>query len=145
MHGIILPVNHQRDGTLSSQRPRLHDGRNPAVRDQRSLRCCHRKAIGGIKEIYAAFQRAFNDGRLLFPAVSMRDYHDLARQRSYSRGKVGKREGRFFLRGCIACCHLPYSSYFKLHVLRLHLFTPVTYLCKLLGFTRLPPSCTRII
>ena len=28
---------------------------------------------------------------------------------------------------------LPYSSYFKLHVLRLRSLTPVTYLCKLLG------------
>ncbi|EAA4910168.1 hypothetical protein C6P05_05745 [Escherichia coli] len=26
-----------------------------------------------------------------------------------------------------------YSSYFKLHVLRLRSFTPVTYFCKLLG------------
>lgn len=34
-----------------------------------------------------------------------------------------------------------YSSYFKLHVLRLRSFTPVTYYCKLLEFTRLPPSC----
>ncbi|RVE15336.1 hypothetical protein CIG68_02905 [Escherichia coli] len=32
--------------------------------------------------------------------------------------------------------HVPfhlYSSYFKLHVLRLRSFTPVTYLCKHLG------------
>ncbi len=34
-----------------------------------------------------------------------------------------------------------YSSYFKLHVLRLRSLTPVTYLCKLRGFTLLSPSC----
>ncbi|EFF11547.1 LOW QUALITY PROTEIN: predicted protein, partial [Escherichia coli B354] len=34
-----------------------------------------------------------------------------------------------------------YSSYFKLHVLRLRSLTPVTYLCKLMGFTLLSPSC----
>ena len=61
-------------------------------------------AIGGIKEIYAAFQCAFNYGTAAL------------------------------FRQCPCMLPLlPYSSYFKLHVLRLHSFTPVTYLCKLLG------------
>ncbi|AXM02729.1 hypothetical protein C5U37_21465 [Escherichia fergusonii] len=34
-----------------------------------------------------------------------------------------------------------HSSYFKLYVLRLRSFTPVTYFRKLLEFTRLSPSC----
>ncbi len=47
------------------QRPRLHDGRNPAVRDRRSLAAAIGIAIGGVKEIYAAFQARLIMGRLL--------------------------------------------------------------------------------
>ncbi|QET64214.1 hypothetical protein FDX14_05160 [Citrobacter sp. wls710] len=35
-----------------------------------------------------------------------------------------------------------YPSYFKLHVRWLSSLTPVTYLCTLLRFAALPPSCS---
>ncbi len=82
-------------GTLWWQRPRLHDGRNPAVRDNDLFAAAIGIAIGGIKEIYAPSSARLMMGRLLSSGSVHADYRDLARQRSYSRGKVGKHEVGF--------------------------------------------------
>ncbi len=78
------------DGTLWWQRPRLHDGRNPAVPTNDLFAAAIGIAIGGIKEIMPPSSARLMMGRLLSSGSVQRDYHDLARQRSYSRGKVGK-------------------------------------------------------
>ncbi len=79
----------QRDGTLWSQRPRLHDGRNPACATDDLFAAAIGIAIGGIKEFMPPSSARLMMGRLLSSGSSMRDYRDLARQRSYSRDKVG--------------------------------------------------------
>ncbi|AZA30306.1 hypothetical protein DN756_10000 [Yersinia pseudotuberculosis] len=40
---------------------------------------------------------------------------------------------------CLSLCKGLYPLYFKLHVRWLSSFTPITYWCKLLGLTQLPP------
>ncbi len=82
-------VNHQRDGTLSSQRPRLHDGQIPQCATNDLFAAAIGIAIGVSKKFMPPSSARLIMGRLLSPAVSMRDYRDLARQRSYSRAKSG--------------------------------------------------------